>query len=114
MTITRMQSTFQHIDENMMRKPKIKKWHICGRFRKCDSARERLAELSANAFPLGNILAEPSANAFPLGNILAEPSANAFPLGNILAEPSASTFPLGNRLAETSASMTKNEKTLER
>ena len=28
MTITRMQSTFQHIDENMMCKPKIKKM-IC-------------------------------------------------------------------------------------
>ena len=78
-------------------------------FRKYDSNRERLAERSANAFPLGNRLAECSANAFPLGNRLAERSANAFPLGNRLAECSANTFPLGNRLAEKYAKRAKKE-----
>ena len=97
-----------------MRKPKFKKRHVCGMFRKCDSNRERLAERSANAFPIGNRLAECSANAFPLGNILAECSANVFTLGNRLAECSANVFPLGNRLAEKYAKRTKKRNTLER
>ena len=42
MTITRMQITFQHIDENMMSKPKIKN--------------DMFAEGSANVIPLGNDL----------------------------------------------------------
>ena len=84
---------------------KFKFYHVCGTFRKHDSARERLAEGSANVIPLGNRLAEGSANVILLGNRLAEGSANVILLGNKLAEGSANMIPLGNRLAEGSANM---------